>query len=105
MEAGAPTVPARLDRRCSTTASGLSEVWPDNLCPIAQFVEIVGPMLHHAHAFVPIFSARVDSACRIRIEVSKLPLDRIGVPQTRLVEESGGCRTESMRRHLLAAVA
>lgn len=64
--------------------------------PIAQLVEIIGPMLHHANTLVPIFAAGVDPASSIGIEVCQLPFDRIRVPHSHLVEESGGRRAESM---------
>src|SRR3546814_19033800 len=62
-------------------------------------------MLHHADALIPIFASRVDTAGRIGIEMGELPLDRIRVPHAHLVEERGCCRSEPMRRHLLAAIA
>src|SRR3546814_7738641 len=62
-------------------------------------------MLHHADALIPIFASRVDTAGRICIEMGELPLDRIRVPHAHLVEERGCCRSETMRRHLLAAIA
>ena len=70
-----------------------------------QLVEIIGPMLHHANTFIPIFAAGVDPAGRIGIEMCQLPFDRIRVPHSHLVEESGGRRAESMGRHLFTAVA
>src|SRR3546814_11783609 len=65
---------------------------------IAKLVQIVGPMLHHADALIPIFASRVDTAGRLGIEMGELPLDRLRVPHAHLVEERGCCRSEPMRR-------
>src|SRR3546814_244178 len=78
--------------------------WPHNLCAIAELIEIIRPVLHHAHTLIPIFAARVDSPRRVCIQMRELPLDRIGMPHAHLVEKSRGCRTEAMRGHLLAAI-
>src|SRR3546814_14770552 len=62
-------------------------------------------MLHHADALIPIFASRVDTAGRLGIEMGELPPERIRVPHAHLVEERCRCRSEPMRRHLLAALA
>lgn len=48
---------------------------------------MVGPVLHHTDALLPIFSARIGAAHRIVVTMSELPLDRVGMPLSHFIEK------------------
>jgi hypothetical protein len=94
------------------------DMWPDplalfvpskfaieNLRAITQEIEMIGPMLHHADALVPIFSARVSAADGIAIAMRQLTLDGVGMPQSHLVEQSRGHRPEPVAGHFMLCIA
>jgi len=60
-------------------ASCFAEFAGDDLLPVAQEVEMVRPVLHHAHPLVPIFAPRIGTAHGVVVAMGKLALDRIGV--------------------------
>jgi len=81
------------------------EVRAQHLSTITQPVEIVRPVLHHFNALVPIFAARISPSDLIGIHVSKLALDRVGIPLPHSVEQRGNHRPEAVRGHLVGRVA
>ncbi len=72
------TSPVPAADRCPLLPFGLPKFALQDSCPVAQKLEMVGPVLHHAHAFVPILATGVGSTDGI---VRELPLDRVSVPQ------------------------
>jgi len=58
----------------------LPELAGNDLLPIAQEIEMIGPVLHHAHPLIPIFAPRIGTAHGIVVAMGKLALDRVRMP-------------------------
>ncbi len=57
----------------------LAELRAEDFRAIAELVEMISPVLHHAHALIPIFAARIGAAPHRRVEVGELLLYGVGV--------------------------
>lgn len=58
----------------------LVELALEHLRTVSEKIEMVGPVLHHPDALVPIFAARVGAAHGVVVAMGKLPLDCVGMP-------------------------
>src|SRR5690606_22529888 len=85
----------RTSRRTSPT-----EIRLENIGPVTKPVEFVRPELHHRHALVPMFAARIGPADAVALQVRELSLNRIGIELPRLVEQGRRHSPEAVRRHL-----
>lgn len=66
---------------------------------------MVGPMLHHANALVPIFSSRIGAAHRVVVAMSELPLDRVGMPLSHFIEKRRRSCTKAVAGHFVLGKA
>jgi hypothetical protein len=72
---------------------------------IAQEIEMVGPVPHHAHALVPIFTARLGAANGFAVAVRKLALNRVGMPKPHLIEQLRCHGAKAVAGHFVLSVA
>src|SRR5262249_45585526 len=78
----------------------------DDFPDLPQFIEIIGPSLHHLDALRPVFSCvHIRTPNIARFLMRKLTLDGIGIPATHFVQPRGRHSFEAVRGHLFLAVA
>jgi len=82
------TTGGRIDRQVTPfSCPYLLEFAREQFRTVAQKIEMVGPVLHHAHPFVLIFTTRVSAPHGAVLAMGKLALDRVGMPQAHFVQE------------------